>query len=388
VPELSKVVRELKPSGTAQSAELIRQLQRQGVDVVDLTTGEPDWQPPEHAQTALVKALKDGENKYTSASGALELREALVDKFRSENGADVGLDNVIVTSGGKQLLFNAFFTMLSPGDEAIIPAPYWTSFPEQVRLTGAVPVIVDSDPGDGYAIDPVKIEAAITPRTRLILMNSPNNPSGAVAKPSVVHAIAELARKHDLWLLSDEIYEHLTYDVEFASAYRFAPERTLVANGASKGFAMTGWRIGYGLGPTPLMQALSRLQGQTVGASNSLAQAAVLAALKNKEATRDFIDRTRESYRSRRDLFVNGLNRLGLTTPMPAGAFYALSDVTAISRDSARATQRLAQEARVGGTSGEAFGVPGRVRFSYATSDEQLELALQRLAAFLGQPAA
>lgn len=388
MPELSKVVRELKPSGTAQSAELIRQLQRQGVDVVDLTTGEPDWQPPEHAQTALVKALKDGENKYTSASGALELREALVDKFRSENGADVGLDNVIVTSGGKQLLFNAFFTMLSPGDEAIIPAPYWTSFPEQVRLTGAVPVIVDSDPGDGYAIDPVKIEAAITPRTRLILMNSPNNPSGAVAKPSVVHAIAELARKHDLWLLSDEIYEHLTYDVEFASAYRFAPERTLVANGASKGFAMTGWRIGYGLGPTPLMQALSRLQGQTVGASNSLAQAAVLAALKNKEATRDFIDRTRESYRSRRDLFVNGLNRLGLTTPMPAGAFYALSDVTAISRDSARATQRLAQEARVGGTSGEAFGVPGRVRFSYATSDEQLELALQRLAAFLGQPAA
>jgi len=386
MPVLSDAVLNLKPSGTAESAELVHRLRRNGIDVVDLTTGEPDWQPPEHTQEAVVVAMRSGQNKYTPAIGTLELREALVDKFQSEASPDTSLENVIVTSGGKQLLFNAFFAMLSPGDEAIIPAPYWTSFPEQVRLTGAIPVIVDSSPVDGYAIDPQRIAAAITPRTRLILMNSPNNPSGAVARPRVVRAIAELARQHDLWLVSDEIYEHLVYGVEFASAYRFAPERTLVANGASKGFAMTGWRIGYGLGPAPLISALSRLQGQSIGSSNSLAQAAVLAALKKSDATRSFIERTRDSYRRRRDFFVNGLNTLGLNTPMPDGAFYALADVSSISPDTSTATRRLAEEARVGGTSGEAFGVPGRIRFSYATSDEKLETALRRLAVFLGQP--
>lgn len=385
MPELSPVVLGLKPSGTAESADLVRKLLDAGKEVVDLTTGEPDWQPAEHSQKALVAALRAGENKYTSAIGTPELREAVADKFRRENGADASLENVIVTSGAKQLIFNAFLSTLAKGDEAIIPSPYWTSFPEQVRLAGATPVIVDSDPEAAYAIDVDRLEAAITPRTRLILLNSPNNPSGSVAPGHVVKAVAELARRHDLWLISDEIYEHLVYDVEFHSAYNFAPERTLVVNGASKGFAMTGWRIGYGLGPAPLVAALSRLQGQNVGSSNSLAQAAVLHTLQERTKTSEFIANTRKSYKRRRDFFVAGLNELGFRTPLPHGAFYALADVSSVNPDSNEANRVLACEAGVAGTPGEAFGVPGRIRYSFATADDELRLALTRLAAYLGR---
>jgi aspartate aminotransferase len=387
MPALSPTVERIPPSGTAESAELVRSLRRAGADIVDLTTGEPDVQPPEHTQLALIKGMLSGENKYTPATGTAVLREAVLRKFRIENGVDAELENVVVTSGGKQLLFHLFFTLLTPGDELIVPAPYWTSFPEQVRLAGGEPVIVTTQPSNGYALDPDAIAAAITPRTRVILVNSPNNPTGAVATPETLQAIAELARAHDLWIVADEIYEHLVYDVTFATMFRFAPERTVAVNGASKGFAMTGWRIGYAVGPTPVIKAVSKLLSQAVGSPNSLSQLAVLAALEQSEATARFVAATRDAYRRRRDRFVDGLNRLGLTTPRPDGAFYALADVTRIDASADEAARRLALEASVAGTTGEAFGAPGRIRFSFATSDERLEAALERLAAWLGEPA-
>jgi aspartate aminotransferase len=388
VPALSSLVEQIAPSGTTESANLVRSLRRAGADIVDLTTGEPDAQPPEHTQFALIKAMLSGDNKYTPATGTVALREAVLRKFRTENGVDAELENVIVTSGGKQLLFQVFLTLLTPAAEVIVPAPYWTSFPEQVRLAGGVPVIVTTHPSTRYALDPDAIAAAITPRTRVILVNSPNNPTGAVATPATLRAIAELARAHDLWIVADEIYEHLVYDVAFETMFRFAPERTIAVHGASKGFAMTGWRIGYALGPRQVIQPLARLLSQTVGSPNSLSQIAVLAALEQTDATSRFVAATRDAYRRRRDRFVAGLNRLGLSTPLPDGAFYALADVTRVAADADEATRRLALEASVAGTTGAAFGAPGRIRFSFATSDERLEAALERMAAWLGEPPA
>lgn len=386
LPALSRTVIGLKPSETAASAALVAAMMRQGIDVVDLTMGEPDMQPPAHAQAALVDAMRGGDNKYTPASGTLALRTALVDKFRRENGVDAALENVVVTAGGKQLLFHAFLAILEPGDEVILPAPYWPSYTEQIRLAGGTPVIVETRVEDNYVLDPAAVRAAMGARTKALLINSPNNPTGALIPAGVLAELAQLARQHDLWLLSDEMYEHLVYDGTFQTAFSSAPERTLVVNGASKSYAMTGWRIGYGLGPGELISAIARLQGQSAGCINSLAQAAAAAALADIAASQDFVGQARAAYRRRRDRFVQGLNELGLPTPSPPGAFYTLSDFTSVHHDANQAARRMLQEAHVGGTPGEGFGAPGRIRFSFAAADERLELALARLSGWLQRP--
>ncbi len=384
MPGLSQRIKHLKASSTIAFNTRAAELRRKGVDVIAMTAGEPDFQPPEHVFDAARDAIERGLTKYTPSEGTLELRQAVCDKFARENGLSFQPDQVIVSTGGKQVLYNAFQAVLEPGDEVVLMAPTWVSYPPQIELAGGIPVPVRTRPEDGFLPDLEEVENAIGPRTRVLLVNSPSNPTGAVYPPELVQALVELAAKHDLWLFSDELYEHLIYEGTFTPAGRFAPERTLVVHGASKAFALTGWRIGYGAGPRELVKAMNRLQSQVTSGPNALAQHATVAALNEVEKTRAFVERTREAYRQRRDALVEGLNRLGLATPMPHGAFYVMADVSAIDPDEGEAALRLLEQARVAVVPGTDFLAPGQARFSYATSLDNVHEALRRIEAFLG----
>ncbi len=384
MPQLSETLKALKASATVAFNTKAKELQRSGVDVVAMTAGEPDFAPPEHVLAAAHEAIDRGMTKYTPAEGTAELREAVAAKFQRENGLTYGPDQISVSTGGKQVLYNGFMAVLNPSDEVIVPAPYWVSYPAQVQLTGGVTVPVMTRPEDGFIPSVEAIEAAITERTRVIVLNSPSNPTGAVYPPEVVRGIAELAVKHDLWLFSDDLYEHLVYEGEFVSAANFAQDRTLIIHGASKAYALTGWRIGYGAGPAPLIKAMNKLQGQVTSNANAVAQYAVVAALNEVDKTREFIEMTKKAYIARRDVLVNGLNRIGLKTPKPQGAFYVMSDLTPIHKDETEAAVMLLEKAHVGVVPGTDFDAPGQARFSYATSMENIEKALGRIEAFVG----
>ena len=387
MPQLSEALKALKASATVAFNTKAKELQRSGVDVVAMTAGEPDFQPPEHVLAAAHEAIDRGMTKYTPAEGTTELREAIAEKFRRENGLAYGLEQISVSTGGKQDLYNGFMAVLNPGDEVILPAPYWVSYPAQVQLAGGVSVPVVTRPEDGFVPSLRAIEAAITGRTRIIVLNSPSNPTGAVYPPDVVRGVAELAEKHDLWVFSDDLYEHLVYEGEFVSAANFALERTLVINGASKAYALTGWRIGYGAGPAPLIKAMNKLQGQVTSNANAVAQYAVIAALNEVDKTREFLEMTKRAYQARREVLVAGLNRLGLNTPKPHGAFYVMSDLTPIHPDETEAATMLLEKAHVGVVPGTDFDAPGQARFSYATSMENIEKALERIETFVGTKA-
>jgi len=383
VPGLSQAIRGLKGSSTVAFDSRAKELMRQGVDIVVMTAGEPDFQPPEHVLEAAHEAVRLGRTKYTPSEGTVELREAIAAKFKRENGLDYGLDQVMASNGGKQVLYNGFMAVLDPGDEVIIPAPYWVSYPAQVRLAGGVPVVVPTRPEDGFVPDLAAIEAAFTPRTKVVLINSPSNPTGAVYPPELVKAIVELAASRDVWVFADDLYEHLVYEGEFTPAARFAPDHTLVIHGASKGYALTGWRIGFAAGPRDLIRAMNRLQSQSTSGPNAVAQHATVAALNEVEKTAAFQRMTRAAYKERRDVLVAGLNRLGLRTPMPQGAFYAMADTTPLDPDEGKAAVRLLEEARVAVVPGTDFEAPGHVRLSYATSLDKVEEALRRVEALL-----
>ncbi len=384
MPGLSQAIKGLKGSSTVAFDSRAKELKRRGVDVIAMTAGEPDFQPPEHVLQAARDAIALGKTKYTPSEGTVELREAIVAKFQRENGLSYGLDQVMVSTGGKQVLYNGFMSVLDPGDEVVIIAPYWVSYPAQARLAGGVPVVVHTSAEQGFVPDLGAIEAALSPRTKVIVLNSPSNPTGAVYPPELVAGIAGLAASRDVWLFADDLYEHLVYDGEFTPAARFAPDNTLVIHGASKGYALTGWRIGFGAGPGELIKAMNRLQGQSTSGANAVAQHATVAALNEVEKTAEFQRMTRAAYRERRDVLVAGLNALGLRTPMPQGAFYAMADVTTIDADEGRAAVRLLEEARVAAVPGTDFEAPGQVRFSYATSLENVRQALERIAQMLG----
>lgn len=315
----------------------------------------------------------------------MELRRAVVAKFQRENGLTYATDEVMVSTGGKQVLYNGFMAVLEPGDEVVMMAPYWVSYPAQVKLAGGVPVVVKTTPQQGFLPDVGAVEAAITPRTKVLLLNSPSNPTGAVYPPELVEALAGLAVKHGLWLFADDLYEHLVYDGEFTPAARFAQDRTLVIHGASKGYALTGWRIGFGAGPKELISGMNRLQGQSTSGANALAQHATTAALNEVEKTAEFQAMTRAAYQERRDVLVEGLNRLGLATPKPQGAFYVMTDVTSIDPDEGVAAVRLLEEAQVAVVPGTDFEAPGQVRLSYATSLEKVREALRRIEVLVSQ---
>ena len=377
---LSGRARSLKPSATVAVTSRALELQRQGRKVISLSVGEPDFDTPPHIKRAAIAAIEAGKTKYTPVSGIPELREAISAKFRRENGLDYAPDAVTVTSGGKQALFNAFFALLDPGDEVLIPAPYWVSYPEMVALTGAVPVAVPTSAQDGFMLDPDVLAAHITPRTRMVVLNSPGNPTGAVFPPETLRAVAALAQKHDLTIVTDEMYEHLVYDAEQVSIGTYAPEHTLTINGASKAYAMTGWRIGYAGGPRQVIAAMNTIQSQSTSNASSVGQYAALAALEDHAETQRFVEQARRAYRERRDRIVAGLNALGLPTPTPQGAFYVMADTRAIDPDELQAARRILDEAEVAVVPGTDFAAPGQMRLSYATSLENIEEVLRRLA--------
>ncbi len=381
---LSRLVQGLKASSTLAFSNRAKELAQQGVNVVAMTAGEPDFLPPPHVLQAAREAIDLGLTKYTAPEGTPELRKAVAAKFKRENGLDYAPDQIMISTGGKQVLYNGFFSVLDPGDEVVLIAPFWVSYPAQVELAGGVPVVVTAPADAGFVPDLAAVRAAITPRTKVLVVNSPSNPTGAVYPPELIQGFAELAREFDLWLFADDLYEHLVYEGQFVTAATFAPERTLIIHGASKGYALTGWRIGFAAGPKPLIGAMNRLQGQSTSNANALAQHATVAALNEVEKTAAFQAETRAAYKERRDVLVDGLNRLGLATPRPQGAFYVMADVTSIDPDEEKAAIRLLEEARVGVVPGTDFLAPGRVRLSYATSLENVREALARIEQFLG----
>lgn len=379
MPELSSRITSLKASSTVAFNSRAKALVAQGVDVIAMTAGEPDFQPPEHVMEAAHRGIELGLTKYTPSEGSLELREAVAAKFERENNLTYGVDQILIGNGGKQLIYNALISMLNAGDEVIIIAPYWVSYPPQIELAGGVPVVVSAPASNGFIPDPTEIAAAVTSRTKAIIINSPSNPTGAVYPYEIVQAIANIAEQHDLWLITDELYEHLVYDGDFTPAAQFYPERTVVIHGASKGYALTGWRIGFGAGPKNIIAAMNRFQGQTTTGANSLAQYATAAALNEVEKTAAFMEMTRSAYRERRDYLVAGLNNLGLPTPNPAGAFYVMTDTTSIDPDETTAALKILEEAKVGVVPGTDFSAPGQIRFSYATSMDNVKEAVRRI---------
>ncbi len=374
---LSARVGLLKPSSTVAVNARALELKRAGVDVISMAAGEPDFDTPDHVKQAAIEALQAGKTKYTAVEGIPELREAIAAKLERENKLTYQPSQISVTAGGKQALYNACFALIEPGDEVILPAPFWVTYPEQIRLFGGTPIYVDTRAEEAYVLDPDAVGAAITPRTKAIVLNSPNNPTGAVYPEEVIRVVSALAQKHDLWIISDEMYEHIAYGEGVpVSPARFAPERVITVNGASKTYAMTGWRIGYAAGPLEVMQAMNALQSQTTSNPNSIAQWATVAALKDSSA---FIDMARQAFRERRDFIVAELNRIGLNTTLPMGAFYVLADTNPIHRDELEASRLMLERARVAVVPGTDFEAPGRVRLSYACGLSQIKEALERL---------
>lgn len=379
MPYLSKSIQALKASSTVAFNTKAKNLARTGVDVVAMTAGEPDFQPPEHVFTAAREAIAKGLTKYTPAEGMIELREAVAGKFKRENNLNYTPEEIIVSTGGKQVLYNGFMAVLNPGDEVIIPAPYWVSYPAQVQLAGGVTVPVMTSAENGFVPDIEAVRAAMTDKTRVIVINSPCNPTGAVYPRETVKALVEMAAERDIWIFTDDLYEHLVYEGEFTAAAQYAQDKTLIIHGASKSYALTGWRIGYGAGPKDLIAAMNRLQGQVTSGAASIAQYATVAALNEFEKTQAFIDMTKQAYIERRDVLVEGLNKLGLKTPKPQGAFYVMVDTTPLHPNEEVAATLLLEKAHVGTVPGTDFNAPGFVRMSYATSLENIHKALTRI---------
>lgn len=375
--QLSQKALGLKPSSTLAMAARAMELKRQGVDVISMAAGEPDFDTPEHIKAAAIEALHQGKTKYTPVQGIPELRMAISKKFAQENKLTYSIDQITVSTGGKQALFNAFLALLDPGDEVIIPVPCWVSYPEMVTFAGGIPVFVKTEADDLYQLDPDQIRAKITPRTKAIILNSPSNPTGVVYDRETIRGVVECAAEFGLLVITDEIYEHIIYDSNVhVSAAQFAPEHVLTINGASKAYSMTGWRMGYAAGPLPLIRAMNAIQGQSTSNANSITQWATIAALENSSA---YIAFAREQFRQRRDRIVSGLNALGLTTPTPGGAFYVMVDTTSIHSDEMEAARILLDEARIATVPGTDFLAPGKVRMSYATSLDNIDQMLSRL---------
>lgn len=385
---LSGRIQGITASMTIRMEERAKALAAQGIDIISLVGGEPDFDTPEAVKDAAVRALREGFTKYTASAGIAELREAIAETLR-EQGVPYAAHEIVVSNGAKQALFNAIAAVCEPGDEIIIPSPCWVSFTEQVKIAGGVPVLVPVTETAGCVPDPARVAAAATPRTRAIVLNSPNNPTGAVYPREVLSAIADIALHRDLYLIVDEVYEALTYDG--AVHYRIPAIRpdvrhlTLLVNSMSKTFAMTGWRIGSVAGPQDVIEGIDRLQGHMTGNVNSIAQRAAVCALRGHV---DCSGMVRE-YDHRRRRMVAALNRIpGFNCPMPCGAFYAFPDVTAVlaagsSKDRPRDAVALAEHwletAHVAVVPGDAFFGPGHVRFSYATSMAKIEEGLSRI---------
>ena len=391
----SAALRRVKASPTVAISAQARALKAEGVDVIALSAGEPDFDTPENIKAAAIKAIRDGATKYTDPDGTPELKKAICAKFKRENGLDYTPSQVHVAPGGKPVIYNALLATLSPGDEVLIPAPYWVSYPDMALLAGGEPVIVPTRAQDGFRLKPEALEAAITPRSKWLILNSPSNPTGAAYSAADLKAIAEVLLRHpQVWVLTDDMYEHLVYgDFEYTTIAQVEPglyDRTLTMNGVSKAYAMTGWRIGYAAGPEPLIKAMGKVMGQTTSNPSSISQWAAVEALNGTQA---FIKPNAVLFESRRDLVVSMLNQAsGLRCPTPEGAFYVYPSLEGLIGKAAPSGKRietdedfvveLLEAEGCAAVHGAAFGLSPFLRISYATSNVVLEDACQRIQRF------
>jgi aspartate aminotransferase len=388
----------IKPSATMAVTDKARALKAAGRDVIGLGAGEPDFDTPENIKEAAIKAIREGKaSKYTAVEGIPELKAAVARKFKRENNLDYKPSQIIIGAGGKQVLFNAFLATLNAGDEVIIPAPYWVSYPDMVLIAGGEPVAVETRMADGFKMKPEALEKAITPKTKWLLFNSPSNPTGAAYRRDELKAITDVLVRHPhVWVLSDDMYEHLVYDdFEFYSPAQLEPrlyERTLTMNGVSKTYCMTGWRIGYGGGPEPLIKAMAMLQSQSTSNPTAVSQWAAVEALNGPQ---DFIAKHNKIFKERRDLCVSMLNQAkGIQCPKPEGAFYVYPSCVGtmgktaptgkkLKTDEDFVTELLEAEG-VAVVQGTPFGVGPAFRVSYATATSALEEACTRIQRFCG----
>ncbi|CAO4143925.1 MULTISPECIES: pyridoxal phosphate-dependent aminotransferase [Methylorubrum] len=394
---LADALSRVKPSATIAMTQKARELKASGVDVISLSVGEPDFDTPDHIKEAAIDAIRRGETKYPPVSGINPLREAIVKKFKRENGLDYKVSQTIVGTGGKHVIYNALLATLNPGDEVVIPRPYWVSYPEMVILCGGTPVFADTDMAHDFKLQPEDLERVITPKTKWIILNSPSNPSGAAYTRDEMKKITDVLMRHPhVWVLTDDMYEHLTYgDFEFVTPAQVEPglyERTLTMNGVSKAYAMTGWRIGYAAGPEPLIKAMDFVQGQQTSGASSISQWAAVAAL---DGTQEHLARFKAAFQERRDLVVSMLNQSkGLKCPVPEGAFYVYPSCAELIGKTTETGKTLAtdedfvtellQAEGVAAVHGSAFGLGPNLRISYATSNKTLEEACRRIQRFCG----
>jgi len=393
---LARRVGRIQPSATLALTARAKALKAEGHDVVALTAGEPDFETPLAIRESAIEALRKGGavGRYTPVAGTPELIKAVIEKFRRDNKLDYKPEQILVSCGAKHSIFNAIGALVDDGDEVIVPAPYWVSYPEMIRFFGGTPVIVDTS-STGFVLTPESLRKAISPRTRLVIVNSPGNPTGAVWNEAAQRAIAEVVAGTDIAVISDEIYEKLVYDgahVAFAGLSQDAYERTITVNGVAKAYAMTGWRIGYVGGPANVVKAMNALQSHSTSNPTSVAQIATLKALQNDPKE---LPDWRRQYAARRDRMVEGLNKAkGVKCATPGGAFYVFPDLrgwigkrhgeTTLHNDAA-ICEALLTKALVGGVPGGEFGAPGFVRFSYAASDAELAKAIERIQKFAAE---
>ena len=387
---ISNNLKRIKPSPTIAVTQKARELRAAGKDVVGLGAGEPDFDTPINVKNAAIKAIRDGDTKYTAVDGTPALKKAILKKFKRENKLNYKLDEITVGTGGKQVLYNTFMATLNKGDEVIIPAPFWVSYPDMVLLAGGKPKIVKCDEKDGFKITPAKLKAAITKRTKWIILNSPSNPTGSGYSKSEIQNLAKvLIKNKKVHILSDDIYEHVKYDnFKFFTIAQISKlkSRTLTMNGVSKSYAMTGWRIGYAAGPKEIISAIRKIQSQSTSNPSSISQAAAVEALNGKQ---DFIKKRAKSFKERRDFVVKSLNNInGISCLKPNGAFYVfpnckklLNKRTKLKKDT-DFVQKLLEKQNVAAVQGSAFGLDGYFRISYATSMAKLKIAMSRIKKF------
>jgi len=384
------------PSATLAMTARARQMRAEGIDVLNFGAGEPDFDTPEHIKAAAVQALREGFTKYTATAGIDELKDAVCVKLKRDNGVEYRRENVIVSCGAKHTLYNLCMVLFQGGDEVLLPAPYWVSYPEQVRMAGAVPVPVETREADGFRVRAEALEAACTARTAGLILNSPCNPTGAVLARKDLEAIAAFAVARGLTVISDETYEALTYDgreaVSIAALGEEIKRRTVLVNSLSKAYSMTGWRVGYAAGPEEVTRAMDAFQSQVTSNPTSIAQRAAVAALTGPQ---DCVRQMREAFRERRDVIVAGLNGLpGVSCVLPGGAFYAFPNVSGclgralgrrLMRTAADLAEYLLEEAKVAVVPGREFGSDAHLRLSYATSEETIVEGVRRIGAALQQ---
>ena len=387
---ISNSLKRIKPSPTIAVTQKARELKAAGQDVIGLGAGEPDFDTPDNIKKAAIEAINSGDTKYTAVDGTPALKQAIVNKFKRENNLDYSINEITVGTGGKQVIYNTFMATLNKGDEVIIPAPYWVSYPDMVLLAGGKPKIVKCNESDGFKLNVKNLKKAITKKTKWIILNSPSNPTGASYTKDEIESLSKvLIKNKKIHILSDDIYEHITYDNFNFFTIAQVPQlknRTLTMNGVSKSYAMTGWRIGYAAGPKEIIKAIGKVQSQSTSNPSSISQAAAVEALNGSQ---DFIKVRAEAFKERRDFVVNSLNNIkGISCLKPNGAFYVfpncqklLNKKTKIKTDK-DFVEKLLENSNVAVVQGSAFGLSGYFRISYATSMDNLRKALERISNF------